>query len=132
MVRWNRETVGAASKFPLRDPRAEVYVGDVGDLIEKPPQRWSAILLDVDNGPDALTASYNGWLYSENGLRAANAALIPGGMLAIWSAVSDAKFTERLRNAGFEVEVVEHVEAARLMPEHHPIHVIWLARKPVA
>jgi spermidine synthase len=130
VVRWNRELVGAASKFPLRDPRAEVYVGDVGDLIEKPPARWSAILLDVDNGPDALTRAYNGWLYSEDGLRAAKAALIPGGLLGIWSAAPDAKFTRRLRKVGFEVEVVDFLEAARITPDHQPEHVIWMARTP--
>ena len=51
VVRWNREYVGRAAGHPLRDPRVEVYVGDVGDLVERPPARWSAILLDVDNGP---------------------------------------------------------------------------------
>ncbi len=60
VVRWNHEFVGAAARHPLRDPRVVVHLGDVGDLVEKSPQPWSAILLDVDNGPTSLTRPTNG------------------------------------------------------------------------
>jgi spermidine synthase len=74
VVHWNRTLVGKASGHPLRDPRAELYDGDVCDLIAAPPAPWSAILLDVDNGPRALTRPYNGWLYTHEGLQAAKGA----------------------------------------------------------
>jgi len=130
VVRWNRETVGRASKHPLRDPRALVHLGDVGDLVETPPAPWSAILLDVDNGPRALTRPTNGWLYSRHGLKCAWKALIPGGVLGIWSARPDDELTVRLKKAGFEVEVLHFTEDGRPTPDDSGTHVLWMARRP--
>jgi spermidine synthase len=129
VVRWNRDYVGAAARHPLRDPRVEVYIGDVGDLVERPPQPWSTILLDVDNGPRALTRPTNGWLYTKSGLAAAHAALIPRGILGIWSADNDPTLTRRLEKGGFEVEVVFYHEDERPTPEDDGKHVLWMARK---
>ncbi len=130
VVRWNEAYLGAAAGFPLRDSRAAVFVGDVGDLVERPPAPWSAILLDVDNGPRALTTAYNGWLYSPKGLSAAFDALIPGGVLAVWSAHTDGAFTKRLRKARFEVEVARYNEAGRPTPDRSGTHVLWMAVRP--
>ena len=64
-------------------------------------------------------------LYSFAGLRAAKAALAPGGVLAIWSAARDPAFTRRLEKAGFAVEEVE----VRARPNNKgPRHTIWFAR----
>jgi len=130
VVRWNYEYVGRAAKHPLRDERTNVYVGDVSDLVERPPKRWSAILLDVDNGPKALTRPTNGWLYTAEGLDAARAALLPGGVLGIWSAHPDSSFTARLRKADFDVEVLRFTEDGRPTPDDSGTHVLWMARRP--
>jgi spermidine synthase len=129
VVRWNRGILGQVAKHPLKDPRALVYNGDVGDLVEKCEQPWSAILLDVDNGPEALTRPYNGWLYSQQGVRAAYEALIPGGVLGIWSAAADSKLTRRLRKGGFEVEVLFHTEPGRPTEDGSGTHVLWMAKR---
>lgn len=131
VVQWNRDyQMGRASGYPLRDPRSRVHMGDVGDLITAPPAPWSAILLDVDNGPNHLTRSYNGWLYQKQGLERARAALMPGGILGIWSAASDPSFTRRLRKHGFEVELLHHTETGRPTPDETGTHTLWMARKP--
>lgn len=130
VVRWNREYVGRASGHPLRDPRVDVYMGDVGDLVEKPPHAWSAILLDVDNGPGALTRPANGWLYNPQGIQAAWDALIPGGILGIWSAAGDDSFTRRLVDGGFETEFLPYFEDGRPTPDDDGTHVLWMARRP--
>jgi spermidine synthase len=127
VVRWNRGPMAQASGYPLRDPRAEVYLGDVGDLVEHPDQPWSAILLDVDNGPRALTRPTNAWLYTEEGLAAAWEALIPGGVLGIWSADDDDTLTRRLQTAGFAVELVRHVESGRPTDDDSGVHFLWMA-----
>jgi spermidine synthase len=133
VVRWNHEHLGRFAGQPLLDPRVEVFVGDVGDLVEHPPTpRWSAILLDVDNGPGALTRSTNGWLYSGHGLRMARAALIPGGVLGFWAAAWDASLTARLRRAGFETQVVLHHEEGRPTEDDRGVHVLWMAQTPSA
>ena len=129
VVRWNREYCGRASRHPLSDPRTEVYVGDVGDLVETPPARWSAILLDVDNGPGALTRPNNGWLYTRHGLQSARDALVPGGILGIWSARPDSALNSRLRKVGFEVEVLPFHEPGRPTHDDRGIDTLWMARR---
>ena len=91
------------------------------------PATYDAILLDVDNGPDGLVRAANNRLYSMAGLASAKTALKPGGILAVWSAGSDAAFTRRLNDAGFLVEEV--VVRARSNGKG-PRHVIWFASLP--
>jgi spermidine synthase len=129
VVRWNREYVGHVARHPLRDPRVVVHAGDVCDLVDDPAASWSAILLDIDNGPMALTRMTNGWLYTRQGLRMAHAALVPGGVLGVWSALPDPAFTRRLRRAGFVVEVLRHTQEGRPSPDGSGTHVLWMARR---
>ena len=79
---------------------------DVADILKAERQAYDAVLLDVDNGPAGLTRKGNDWLYARAGLHAVFAALRPAGVLAVWSASTDRAFTQRLRDAGFEVDEV--------------------------
>ncbi|PMR72651.1 spermidine synthase [Billgrantia endophytica] len=124
VVEWNRGPLGAAAGNPLDDPRTRVRLGDVGELLRREPGGFDAIMLDVDNGPEGLTRRENDWLYSPEGLSAAQEALRPDGVLAIWSAGQDPAFSERLRRVGFLVEEVT-VRAHR--PGKGAKHRIWLA-----
>jgi spermidine synthase len=124
VVDWNRTLIGAPAGHPLADSRSKAYVGDVADLIRQSAGGFDAILLDVDNGPEALVRRENDWLYSSDGLRAARAALRPGGVLAVWSATSDRVFSERLRRARFDVD--EHVVRPHRAGKGSR-HVIWIA-----
>ncbi|MBK5296753.1 MAG: hypothetical protein JJE40_06300 [Vicinamibacteria bacterium] len=105
VVVWNRSLLGDLAGHPLGDPRVEVEVADVAATLRASAGRFDAVLLDVDNGPSAFTASDNDGLYDDQGLAAARAALTPGGVLAVWSAKDDRRFQQRLRRAGFRVEV---------------------------
>ncbi len=128
VVAWNRGALSPLAGRPLEDRRVRVREADVADvLLAERPASLDAFLLDVDNGPDALTRPGNDWLYAPPGLQAAFDALRPAGVLAVWSVAPDAEFTRRLRRAGFEVE------------EHHPRsrgpggggkRTIWVAAKP--
>ena len=109
----------------LDDPRVEVRIDDVGRLIREAHNRYDAILLDVDNGPDGLTRAANQKLYNASGLGAARVALRPGGVLAVWSAGRDPAFSRRLRQAAFDVEEVR-VRARET--GKGPTHTIWFAR----
>ena len=111
VVEWNRGPLGPLAGHPLKDKRVVVEVGDVAVTLRSSPGRFDAVLLDVDNGPAAFTASHNAGLYDDRGLAAARAALTIGGVLAVWSAWEDRKFEQRLRYAGFTV-VVERVRGA--------------------
>lgn len=125
VVEWNRNIMGAAAGHPLSDPRSAVYVGDVADPIRNDETGFDAILLDVDNGPEALIRRENTWLYSIPGLESARRALRPKGVLAIWSAGPDVLFKARLKHAGFKVE--EHIVRPHRKGKGAR-HYIWLAR----
>lgn len=105
VVEWNRELVGEPAGHPLKDPRCEVFIGDVAQLIREAHDSFDAIMMDVDNGPEALIRRENDWLYSPAGLATTRSALRPNGVLAIWSASPDRRFTERLKKAGFDVDL---------------------------
>jgi spermidine synthase len=124
VVEWNRTVIGAPAGHPLADPRSSVYVGDVADLIRQTAGGFDAVLMDVDNGPEALVRKDNDWLYSEAGLRATRRALRPGGVLAVWSASPDRAFSRRLSHVGFDVR--EHVVRPHRAGKG-PRHTIWIA-----
>ena len=88
-----------------------------------------AIVLDVDNGPEALTSDVNDGLYDMTGLARARAALRPGGTLAVWSSAPDRSFTARLQRSGFAV--AEHRVHARRGKKRGARHTVWLATRPV-
>jgi spermidine synthase len=122
IVEWARGPMVDLTAGCLDDRRVRVEIGDVADAISQ--GGWDAILLDVDNGPDALVRPDNDRLYGPRGLAAAYRALTPRGLLAVWSAAPDARFTRSLGGAGFRVE--EQVVRARANgkgPRHH----LWFA-----
>ena len=126
VIDWNREPLAALAAHPLRDPRVRVEIADVGFTLRAGPDRFDAILLDVDNGPAAFTAAVNASLYDNSGVAAAHAALRPRGTLAVWSAWDDRKFEQRLRYHGFDVEVAR--VRARLK-KGGPRHTIFIGTK---
>ena len=126
VIEWNRGYLAEFAGYPLQDPRVSVHENDVACLIHAEAQRYDAIVLDVDNGPEGLTRKANDRLYSAQGLNAAARALRPGGVLAIWSAGADAIFSKRLRHAGFTVD--ERQIRAR-GPRRGAHHTIWLAAR---
>lgn len=88
----------------LSDRRVAVREEDVGEAIAAGRSAYDAVLLDVDNGPGGLTSQTNDALYGMKGLSAVHRALKPGGVLAIWSAMPDGDFLQRLGTAGFRAE----------------------------
>jgi spermidine synthase len=125
LVTWNRTHLAELHQDALDDRRCEVVVGDVIGVIKRSHGTFDVILLDVDNGPIALSHAQNQRLYSERGLRVCHAALRPHGLLAVWSAGPSPRFERRLTSAGFEVEVMR--VAARKGSRAR--HVLFLARR---
>jgi len=124
VVAWNRGPLAGVSDYSLADARVSIRQADVASLIRSERSAYDAILLDVDNGPEALTRQGNDRLYDLAGLRAAQAALCPGGVLAVWSAGPDRNFTRRLRKVGFEVDEVRVRARATGGGAHH---LVWIA-----
>jgi spermidine synthase len=112
VIAWNRNPAYGLAADVIDDPRIEIVVGDVADVLRRSRGRFDAIMLDVDNGASSLTAASNDGLYVARGLGAARAALRPSGRLAVWSAGDDPRFVRRMEEAGFRVDVVR----ARVRP----------------
>lgn len=127
VVRWNREHLGALAGFPLNDPRVRVLEQDVGKVMLEHEEGFDAIMLDVDNGPDAFTREDNDSLYGYPGLTNAYDALKPGGVLTVWSAAPDQSFAQRLMKVGFDVEE-KRVRA--VASESGGRHTIWIGIRP--
>ncbi len=125
IVAWNRGRLGHLAGRPLDDPRVAVEVGDVRTWLGRSRRTFQAILLDVDNGPEAFTLDANAGLYTERGLAILHRALAPGGSLAVWSAHRDPAFARRLTKAGFQVET----KSVRARKTSGPAHTLFLARR---
>lgn len=103
VVNWNREYLRELNGQPLDDKRTELITGDIFQLILQSIGRFDAILLDVDNGPNAMTDSGNQRLYSPVGIQACRCALRKQGSLAIWSTEPSKVFEQLLLSCGFQV-----------------------------
>lgn len=126
VIAWNKSLLAALTGNSLDDPRVSLIEGDVGEAIRAEADAYDAILLDVDNGPEGLTRDANDTLYDLDGLNAARRALKANGVLLVWSAGEDQKFTQRLRRSGFEVEVIRtRARGAKGGAKH----VIWMATR---
>ena len=125
VIAWARGPMSDVFGASLADSRVSLREADVGELIRSGASAFDAILLDVDNGPDGLTRKANDALYSLAGLRVARRALRAGGVLAVWSAKPDPKFTARLCKANFAVDVLA-VPAGR---SRGGKYVIWIATR---
>ena len=105
VIHWNRNPAFPLAAASLADPRVTVLQQDVSEAIREARGSFDSIILDVDNGPAALSTGGNGRLYDYTGLHNARAALRPAGCLAVWSAAPDPAFERLMTQAGFRVEV---------------------------
>lgn len=122
IVDWNRKFTFQSGEDLLADPRVSVSVSDVVDYLKRVTRPFDAILLDVDNGPDAWTMDSNVWLYDKTGLKCIRNALNPGGLLAVWSASPSPRFEKCMARAGFQVEC-ETVRSRDRKGERHTIFI---------
>ena len=104
VIEWNENPDYALASAALRDPRVDLRHADVIQVLRESPREFDAIMLDVDNGPDPMTTSGNGALYTDAGIRMTAAALREGGRVVYWSAQDDRKFERLLRRAGLGTE----------------------------
>jgi spermidine synthase len=103
VVEWNRQHLGVLNGQPLADQRVDLKTTDIVELISGSQSRFDAILLDVDNGPSAMSDSGNSRLYGYEGISACRGALRKQGCLAVWSAVPSKEFEQLLMDCGFDL-----------------------------
>lgn len=125
IIEWNRNPDFRLAADLMADRRVEIVRGDVAKAISDEGP-FDAIILDVDNGPAALSMEGNSSLYTLPGLRRLRSALRPGGCAAIWSATADPRFAKRMDEAGFSVEVKQ----SRAHATSGGWHTLFLGRLP--
>lgn len=130
VIEWNKGPLGECAGYPINDDRVIVHLGDVAELFKAKPGKerqpeFDSILLDVDNGPEGFTHGDNNNIYSLNSLMAISQTLKSGGVLAVWSAWHDPKFTTQLKKAKYKVET----KTVRAHKGKGARHTIYLAKK---
>jgi len=108
IIAWNKGSLGECAGRPLEDGRVRVQLGDVQALFKNKQPVYDAVLLDVDNGPDAFTHDDNSNLYSLDSLR------------------HEPSFTKRLQKVQFNQVRIETVKAHKGKGSQH---TIYLAQK---
>ena len=101
VIEWNRTFLADFQGDALTDSRTQIRHVDVWDEIRLGGP-WNAIMLDVDNGPDAWCLEQNQRLYDRRGLAIIKSALAPGGVAAFWSAQRNDRFLKMLKKSGFD------------------------------
>lgn len=137
VISWQSGPLAPFSGHALRDSRVEVRHTDLVTWVhaaggeptargEVPyeTERFDVLCLDIDNGPDWTVTPSNDSLYGDAGLRALRRRLLPGGVLAVWSAAASPAFEARLAAVFDDVRVEEiPVRVPRGVPD-----VVYLAR----
>ena len=107
VIDWNRGPLANLTSRPLEDRRVEVRSGSVIDILSASQHSFDGIILDVDNGPEAVLYQPNRFLYSTEGLELVKGALAVDGTLGVWSADRSTAFENILSDAGSEWRRVE-------------------------
>jgi len=129
VIDWNRNPAYHLAADAMADPRVTIVQQDVASVIRQAgmgsgAEGFDSIILDVDNGPTALSTDGNYRLYDDAGLRIAREALRPDGCIAFWSRNPDRPFQKRMIGAGFDVDV----RGCRSRPHSGSWHTIFLGR----
>lgn len=107
VIGWHATHLASFSEGALDDPRVTVEHADLPAFLRRTPERYDAIGLDIDNGPDWTVTAGNAELYGSAGLDLLAGRLTRGGVLAVWSAGAAPAFESRLRTRFTGVEVCE-------------------------
>ena len=110
VIDWH--TRGAA---PLRrfagtghsDPRARIIQDDLLRHVRTTDERYDAVCLDIDNGPDWTVTDDNQSVYAPAGLTALERALTDRGVLSVWSAARAPAFLQLLASRFARVRTLE-------------------------
>ena len=124
VVEWCRGPLGPATDHAILDPRVDVRVGDVSEVIaDAPAGGFDLILLDLYEGPNSSTQAANDPFYGP--CRARPGASCPRSSRACsacWSEDADAPFARRFSSARFSVTKHSIGRGGRR-------HIVYLGRR---
>jgi len=105
VVTWNHNPAYPLAAASLADPRTQVILGDVADILVRSADAFDAIMLDADNQTTTMNTGGNDSLYRPSGIANVWRKLKPQGTVVYWSAGEEPLLAKRLAAGGFEVEV---------------------------
>ena len=124
VIEWNRTYLVEHNGALLDDPRTNVILADLFDCLGD-GDTYDAILIDIDDTPDAVITEDNVNLYTPAFMVLLRESLNPGGCLAYWMAIPSPRLEMALKKAGFNLE--EHPMPSHKDDEEMP-HRIYVAR----
>jgi spermidine synthase len=123
VLTWCLGPLAELTAAATADPRVEVVIIDVAELIrQSPAASFDAVILDLYRGPHPRTDRRKDPLYGSYAIERTSNALKPGGTLAVWGENPDTAFENRLAAAGFSVRVERPGKGGYR-------HAVWVARK---
>ena len=128
VIDWHTSGAAPLARFAgtgHADPRVRLVQDDLLNHLRTTSDRYQALCLDIDNGPDWTVTDANGGLYGFAGLTVLERVLAPEGVLAVWSAAPSPEFEERLRARFPRVERI-HVD---VKVERGEPDVVYLASR---
>jgi spermidine synthase len=125
VVAWNQNPAYSLAAAELADPRTQVVIGDVADILGRSQSSFDAIMLDADNETTTMNTAGNSSLYHAAGLAKVWSKLAPGGTVVYWSAGEDPQLAKRLTATGFDVEV----RRVRKHPTAGGYHFLLIGRR---
>ncbi len=124
VIEWNQTYLVEHDGPLIDDPRTSVILADLFDCLGE-GDMYDAILIDIDDTPDALITEDNVKLYTPSFLALLRESLNPGGCLAYWMAAPSPKLEMALKKAGFSL--IEHPAKTHEQSEE-AVHRIYVAR----
>jgi spermidine synthase len=106
IIEWNHGFLRSFHTNALADPRVTCAQADFLAWLSQTRSHFGAICLDLDNGPEWTVSPANAAVYTDAGLASLAAHLVPGGVLAVWSASASEPFEARLRARFSRIEVL--------------------------
>lgn len=91
VIEWHQRLLLPVSAELVEDPRCHLELGDFFAAVDHAgfspaaPNRWHAILVDIDHTPSHLLHPSHAGFYTADGLGRLARFLHPGGVFALWS-----------------------------------------------
>lgn len=107
--------------FISNPSQASFFIADAWDHIQQ-NKKYDLIVLDVDNGPEALAAESNERIYSLKGLEALKASLTENGKILLWSSFRSSEFESKCQRASLRCEAMD----IQISDNKRLIHTIYV------
>ncbi len=136
VINWHRKNLLPLGKTLSKDNRCHLVQGDFfhwvlnqwNENAEPIPEKFGAILIDIDHSPEFLISPASKPFYEEAGLKRLCQYLLPDGVFALWSAdPAEESFLAELRKVFQQVDIHD-VEFYNPLFSRQEAYTIYVAK----